>query len=304
MGLFDSVSNALSLFYGGVKPLVWPKPLGIKCYPGGNGSGNAGFIPDLNSADGAGWSLGNLGATLVRIGATGSTVYTVTPAADINAAATQINAVFVDYANSKIYMLASNGGTNLYLAYSTLAAKAMTVRAMTTNPFTGNSVGFALNRSGSDFIVYADTGTIGAPAMQSATLTESTGAIAAASAFRLGGVAVGGYVTHNPCGFYVSADASIVMTIRASGANQQPLMLLQRGGSFANLPLSVTNYPLVFSYTGVGSYAHGAIINGDAVTLASGINLSENIINFPRHYSRSDFDAFLNRACDYAGILR
>lgn len=301
MSLFDSVFNAINQFHSGVKPLVWPKPLGIKCYPGG-AVGNHAFIPDLNSADGAGWSLGNAGATLIRIGATGSTVYTVTPNADINAAATQINAVFVDYANSKIYMLASNGGANLYLAYSTLAAKAMTVRSVTTNPFTGNSVVFALNRSGSDFIVYADTGTVAAPAMQSATLTESTGAIAAASAFRLGSVAVGGFSAPSPAGFYVSADASIVMSIRWGGSNGSPAMNLMRGGSFAHIPLAATNYPVPVTYSSVGT--HGAVINGDAVSLASAANANEFIINFPRHYSRSDFDAFLNRACDYAGLLR
>jgi hypothetical protein len=291
MSILGSVLAALNQFYG-AKPLAWPKPVANREYPI-----QVPFIPDLVAADGSGWGVNSSYNTWTRYGPTGTAVYTVS-IADINAGATIIAAVYPDYITGRLYFYATGGG-NAWLAFTPFASKAMTVRAATTPTTASASV--YLEKVGADFTIWSTNTNVAAPAMDSATITESTGAMGASSPFRLNGVNVlaAPAFAFYPPGFYITADRKIVASIYiVAGASLA--IQLSRGGGFRVVSFAATNFGSTFN-SASPSHTAGAVVNGDQVTILHSFTTGGTTM-FPRHYNRAEFDAFLNRACDFAGL--
>lgn len=301
MSLMSSVVAGLSQWAGGVKALNWPRPLPVKQFPIHTTTTNF-FFPDILAADGSGWLVTGTGTTLSRYGPTGTLIYTLAPS-EINALATSFIGVCPDYATGRLYVACDNGSTTLYFGFTTLATKAITQRGTGVTTTLANRFSF-MDKVGSDFALIASNANNTAPVTESAIITESTGAISAATAFRLGGVSVvAGNGSLLNGSFYVSRDRSMVMDI---GMNSNTVathlsMRVQRGGGFGSLPLSATNYgavlPAVVSNTRVG-----AIANGDSVVSLVMTADAFGVSTLPRNYSRTDFDAFLNRVADNMGL--
>lgn len=296
-GIIASVLAALNQYNGGAKPLAWPKPASVKSYPtvGVTNQNDTSSVPDLAAADGTIWQITS--SQIQRVGPTGTVIYTIVPSVDVNASATQFVGFCVDYAAGRLYMLADNGGTTQWLAYTTLAAKAMTVRASTTNTM-ANRPAFIERVSGGDFFVASSNANQTTPLMEFAAITEASGAISAASPLRTGGV--------NPMagiagmgGVYITQDRSIVMDFRCDSSTLPVFMRLNRGGGYGPLSLGATNYGFL---PASGGTSMGAVVNGDFVTLLGMTAIGLRWWFMPRHFLRSDFDAFLQRACDFAGL--
>ncbi|MCA3067476.1 MAG: hypothetical protein ING73_11215 [Rhodocyclaceae bacterium] len=283
MSLISAGLSALSQWYGGVKPLVWPTARPYK--QNAVVSAYSLFMPDTVTNDGSVFRLQN--GTVTRIGATGATVYTVNPT-DIDASAGEISGMAIDSANSRLYMLASWGGTNQRLAFTPLATKSITAR--TAQAVThGSRVCFIRAANGVDFLNYTGSGTSIASVH---TITESTGAISAATAFTLGGVTPRISNVGANRHAYVTQDAQIAM--QTDGA----YFMLNRGGGFSYLPMQTTNY----GYGPDLSNTQGCMTSGDGLVTMFGDGGGEKL--FPKTYVRAEFDAFLHRLCDFAGLPR
>lgn len=287
----------------------WPKPAAIKCYSGFiNANSNTQFIPDLTAADGSGWFWQSGATGITRVNGQGTTIYSVGLAGDINAAALTILGVYPDYADGRLYMLCDGGADNFYLAYTTLAAKAMTVRSVGAATFTaaaGSRVGQlrrAAQGSG-NFTFYCGA----ASRIEKCTITESTGAMTTPTQLLTGGNSVVALVGVNTAGqlpvWYVSPDEKLVAEI------QPTYIRIHRGGAAANLPCGKTSFSsrfLDYRRVDVGYEVFGAAIveNGKKCVLFGvewGAANNFVRINIPRHYELSEMLTFLNQCADAAG---
>jgi hypothetical protein len=286
MSIKSDIVAAISQFFSGVKPLNWPRPLECKQFPMGNVTvGDGLFVPDLLAGDGSGWLYVSNGS-LVRIGPTGTTIYTIA-IAEIDANASTI-AIFPDYANNRLWILGFWAG-NMRLAWTPRATKAITQVPAGAHTFAATAyMHLARAANGVDFLVYMTNQSLTAPLVEVATVNAATGVVSAAAPFRLGGVSV--FATQFS---YVTADSAVVANIR-----NQTHIVISRGGGFAQVALGATNMGTQISANSV----HGFLVNGDAVTRYN--NTNDGFLSMPKHFPRADLDAFLHRVADWAGLPR
>ncbi|MCA3694245.1 hypothetical protein [Aquidulcibacter sp.] len=311
MSILSSALAALSLWTGGVRPLNWPKPMPVKC---ASPAPPVASFPDLLNNDGSYFLYNATTLSLLRYNSANTLVWTLAPT-ELNASCTGILAVFPDYANSRIYVFGTNGGTTTYFGFTTITAKSYTHRG--TSTITASGPYFMDRRSDGNFQVYG----VNNGNMVQQTLTESTGAIGAQTPFTLGGMATNilqnvSLFANGALSFYMTADATALfsltaypshVTTSAYHSGGEIVLNICRGGNRRAIGISATNLGgltgLMESSTTAG-FALGAQPNGPQVSLVSGGLISGSITPIPRDFDRAEFDAFIYRCADMMGLPR
>jgi hypothetical protein len=289
MSLISAALAALSQWNSGIKPPLAPRPYPCKFYST-ESVGSLLHVPDTATNDGSVFRF--QGGIITRIGPTGTTIYTIEPT-EIDASATETLAFAIDSVNNRLYVLVQWGAANIRLAFTPLASKSLTMRAAQTVTLLGG-VGsrLCMNRApnGVDFVLFMHASSP-PQATQVHTITESTGAITAASAFTLGGVAprintVGGQ-RHG----YVTLDQTMMIQIVSSA------IWMNRGGGWAIFPWAAAG----LGYSNDTGSTQGFMTTGDGIISTYGDGGGGEWL-FPKTYVRAEFDAWLQRAADFMGL--
>ena len=283
MSLISAALTGVGQFFGRARPVSFPAPVAVK-----RPTFAPQFLPDLSLNDGSGWLVGT--SNTQRIGPTGTVIYTVTYTTDIDVNFTVLYGVWVDYVNSRLYFWGITFTPSCRLAYTTIAAKAMTVRAAAAIPTTTGTSPFMTRLPSGDFVVYAASATT----LQKYTIPEATGVPSVVTSVTFGGASVAlnpNTLTSNfPNVYWISPDETIAFTM--TGA----VVTIARGGGVGYYPLALTNYPLAApGVLGAINHSNGVM----SFILASGTG---NAIQLPREFPISDFVVTLNKMADALGL--
>ncbi len=281
MGLMGTVLAALNTYNGGVRPLIVPRQLAIKAHP----LAATMLYPDLSVLDGSGWSIAS--GQVQRIGPMGTVIYTIVPT-EINASASIFLGFFPDYATGRLYLLAADASITTWFAFTTLSAKAITVRGTPGTRLLSSSYAFLHKLASGDFGYFASSSS---SLISRCTITEASGATSAGASVTHGGVSVAGaYQFSTTIGngsFYFSADETVHAGLNVEG------LLISRGGRRGIIPQQMVPEFVAIQYTQIH-------LNGTSVMVS--VANSGYGVCAPRNFARTDFDDFLNACADRIGL--
>lgn len=275
--------------------IAWPRAVAHKMYlPAINT--NLRVIPDLNALDGSTWLYSGTSGVLSRYSALGTLIFTITPASDINAAATFLLGIYVDYTDSKLYMI-FNSGTNgtLFFASTPLTTKTLTITTLSTS-FTATTVGVDLGYIFIDRPGGQGTGNL----RMYVGFTPEYRDVSAAGVLQgvTTSMTLSGVSLQNTLSFYFSSTATIRASIPIGVLNTtaiQTNIIVNRNGGTVIIPTSRTNNA-IYSFATVVP-----IVNGTFVCMFGNDQTAVTYASIPKTFVRADFDSFISLLADAGG---
>lgn len=283
--------------------IAWPRPFPHKIFPRWTGTanykGNLYPIPDLAANDGSYWLIDPSAGSIRRFNGSGTLVWTIAAAADVNANAAGIACYLIDYTDARIYALFGNsvgGGNSPFWVSNPLATKSVTVANPTATWTNAAASPYFLDRPGGQGTGNLRVYQLGNTTPEFRDISTAGVFQGTTQPFQIG--AVNPLFDNNgaPSRPYITQNGLALLNFD----NGTPMVFnVQRGGGYGAVSTAATNRPIVQGTTNVRPTL---IINGTTVCVhTSEEGTQTGVTSVAKSFDRAAFDAFINTLADAAG---